>query len=108
MATGGTYDLLSAAGIPATRVKKMYEGRPNIADMITNGEIQLVLNSPQDKNDITDDSYLRKATIKAKIPYMTTLAAAMATAEGIHYVKNHKSNGLKSLQELHKEIHDKE
>ena len=107
VATGGTYDLISGAGIPVTKVKKLYEGRPNIADMITNGEIQLVLNSPRDKDDIHDDSYLRKATIKAKIPYMTTLAAAKATAEGIHYVKSHERGELKSLQELHGEIHEK-
>ncbi len=107
VATGGTYDLITSAGIEATKVKKLYEGRPNIADMITNGEIQLVLNSPRDKDDIHDDSYLRKATIKAKIPYMTTMAAAKATAEGIHYIKSHKSGELKSLQELHSEIHNK-
>ncbi len=107
VATGGTYDLISGAGIPVMKVKKLYEGRPNIADMITNGEIQLVLNSPRDKDDIHDDSYLRKATIKAKIPYMTTLAAAKATAEGIHYVKSHERGELKSLQELHGEIHEK-
>ncbi len=107
VATGGTYDLITSAGIEATKVKKLYEGRPNIADMITNGEIQLVLNSPRDKDDIHDDSYLRKATIKAKIPYMTTIAAARATAEGIHYIKSHNRGELKSLQELHSEIHDK-
>lgn len=107
VATGGTYDLITSAGIEAAKVKKLYEGRPNIADMITNGEIQLVLNSPRDKDDIHDDSYLRKATIKAKIPYMTTMAAAKATAEGIHYIKSHKSGELKSLQELHSEIHNK-
>lgn len=107
VATGGTYDLISEAGIPAARVKKLYEGRPNIADMITNGEIQLIINSPVGKNSVHDDSYLRKAAIKAKVPYMTTIAAAKASAEGIRYVKQHESGELKSLQELHKEIHDK-
>ena len=108
VATGGTYDYLTAEGVPATCVKKIYEGRPNVADMITNGEIQLVLNSPIGKNSRYDDGYLRKAAIKAKVPYMTTVAAAKATAEGIHYVKTHKSSELKSLQELHSEIHDRE
>ena len=107
VATGRTCDLIAAAGIPVTKVKKLQEGRPNIADMITNGEIQLVLNTPRDKDAFHDDSYLRKATIKAKIPYMTTMAAAKATAEGIHYVKTHEESELKSLQELHSEIHDK-
>ncbi|MDE6851516.1 MAG: carbamoyl-phosphate synthase large subunit [Lachnospiraceae bacterium] len=105
VATAGTYDILSEAGIDAVKVNKMQEGRPNIYDMITNGDIQLVINSPRDKDDINDDSYLRKAAIKAKIPYMTTVAAAKATAEGIHAVKNDASSGVKSLQSLHQEIH---
>ncbi len=107
VATGGTYDLITAAGIPATKVKKLYEGRPNVADMITNGEIQLIVNSPVGKDSVNDDSYLRKAAIKAKVPYITTIAAARATAEGIHYVKSHKGSELKSLQELHSEIREK-
>ena len=55
-----------------------------------------------------DDSYLRKAAIKAKVPYMTTMAAAKATAKGIHYVKTHGQGEVKSLQQLHSEIHDME
>ncbi len=105
VATGGTYDLIHEAGIAAVKVKKLYEGRPNILDMITNGDIQLIINSPIGKGSIHDDSYLRKAAIKAKIPYMTTIAAAKATADGIHYVKTHESSEVKSLQELHSEIH---
>ncbi|HBN57387.1 MAG TPA: carbamoyl phosphate synthase large subunit [Lachnospiraceae bacterium] len=107
LATGSTYDLIHAAGIPARKVKKLYEGRPNILDMITNGDIQLIINSPSGKDSVHDDSYLRKAAIKAKVPYMTTLAAAKATASGIHYVKEHGNSPLKSLQTLHSEIHDK-
>ncbi|MBQ2802296.1 MAG: carbamoyl-phosphate synthase large subunit [Lachnospiraceae bacterium] len=106
-ATGGTCDIINAAGIPATKVNKLSEGRPHVGDMITNGDIQLIVNSPRDKDGINDDSYLRKAAIKAKVPYFTTVAAAMATAEGIHYVKSHECSELKSLQELHSEIHDK-
>lgn len=105
VATAGTYDILTEAGIEAVRVNKMQEGRPNIYDMITNGDIQLVINSPRDKDDVNDDSYLRKAAIKAKIPYMTTIAAAKATAEGIHAVKTDASSGVKSLQNLHQEIY---
>ncbi len=107
VATGGTYDILKDAGITVTKAKKLYEGRPNIADMITNGEIQLIVNSPIGKNSVHDDSYLRKAAIKAKVPYMTTIAAAKASAEGIHYAKVHGNSEVKSLQELHSEIHDK-
>ena len=106
LATGGTYDIITAAGIPAEKVNKLYEGRPNVLDMITNGDIQLVVNSPVGKDSVHDDSYLRKAAIKAKVSYMTTIAAARAAAEGIRYVKEHGNSGLKSLQELHSEIHD--
>lgn len=107
IATGSTYDLISSSGIPAEKVKKLYEGRPNILDMITNGDIQLIINSPVGKESVHDDSYLRKAAIKAKIPYMTTIAAAKATADGIHYVKTHERSEVKSLQTLHSEITDK-
>lgn len=108
VATGNTYELIHDAGIPATRVNKLYEGRPNILDMITNGQIQLIVNSPVGKDSIHDDSYLRKAAIKGKIPYMTTIAAAKATASGIRYVKEHGRGEVHSLQSLHSEIRDKE
>lgn len=108
VATGGTCDLINAAGIPAERVNKLSEGhRPNTLDLITNGKIDLIVNSPIGKDSVNDDSYLRKAAIKGKIPYMTTIAAAKATAEGIAYLKKHGDSEVKSLQELHSEIHDK-
>ncbi|MBQ9984360.1 MAG: carbamoyl-phosphate synthase large subunit [Lachnospiraceae bacterium] len=107
VATGNTYESITEAGIPAEKVKKLYEGRPNVYDMITNGKIDLIINSPIGKGSVNDDSYLRKAAIKAKVPYMTTVAAAKATAAGIHYVKTHEENEIKSLQTLHSEITDK-
>ncbi len=108
MATKSTSMLLMAAGIPVERVNKLSEGRPNILDLLTNGKIDLVINTPIGKNSVHDDSYLRKAAIKARVPYMTTIAAAKATAHGIHYIKTDKTGSqLKSLQELHAEIRDK-
>ena len=109
LATSGTYDIITAAGVKATVVKKLHEGRPNMLDMITNGDIDLIVNSPVGKDSIYDDSYLRKAAIKGRVPYMTTIAAAKATAEGIAYVKAHKdeNNSIKSLQAWHSEITDK-
>lgn len=107
VATGNTYDLIHQAGIPAERVKKLYEGRPNVLDMITNGQIQLIVNSPVGKDSVHDDSYLRKAAIKGKVPYMTTIAAAKATAKGIRYVKDHGQGEVHSLQALHSQIRDK-
>ena len=106
IATGTTCDLLAEAGLAVEKVKKLYEGRPNILDMITNGDIQLIINSPIGKDGVHDDSYLRKAAIKAKVPYITTMAAARATAEGIHFVKEHGQGEIKSLQTLHGEIRD--
>lgn len=100
-ATGTTCDIINEAGIKAEKVKKLYEGRPNILDMMTNGDLQLVVNSPVGKDSIHDDSYLRKSAIKYKIPYITTMAAAKAAAEGIAYVNEHPDGDLRSLQEWH-------
>ena len=107
LATDNTHRILTESGIPSTRVNKLYEGRPNISDFIANGDIQLIINSPVGQDSVHDDSYLRKAAIKAKVPYMTTIAAAKATASGIHYVRTHRSSGVKSLQQLHGEITDR-
>ncbi|MGN0334962.1 MAG: carbamoyl-phosphate synthase large subunit [Lachnospiraceae bacterium] len=107
VATGNTCDLITAAGIPAEKIKKLSEGRPNTLDIITNGKVDLIINSPVGKDSVNDDSYLRKAAIKGRIPYMTTIAAAKATVDGIAYLKAHGNSAVKSLQELHSEIHDK-
>ncbi len=104
LATDGTSKVLDSAGVKNTRVNKIYEGQPNINDMIINGDIQLIVNSPVGKASAQDDSYLRKAAIKAKVPYVTTIAAAKASAEGIRYVKNHAGAEVKSLQQYHSEI----
>lgn len=108
LATSGTYAIITDAGVKAEKVKKLQEGRPNINDLITNGSIDLIVNSPSGKESAHDDSYLRKAAIKAKIPYMTTIAGARATAKGILYVQAHGDSDVKSLQELHSEINDAE
>lgn len=104
LATGTTCEVIREAGIEAEHILKLYEGRPNVLDAITNGEIDLIINSPVGKDSVNDDSYLRKAAIKGKIPYMTTIAAARATAKGIHYVKAKGNGEIKSLQQLHSEI----
>ena len=108
LATGTTFDLITESGIEATKIKKLYEGRPNILDAITNGEIDIIVNSPVGKDSVNDDSYLRKAAVKAKIPYMTTIAAAKAAIEGIAAVKKNGNGEIKSLQGLHSEIKDAE
>jgi len=103
LATTGTQKFLAENGIEAERVQKLVEGRPHIADAIRNGEIQLIVNTPKGKLSEMDDSYLRKAAINYKIPYITTTTAAKAAAIGIAAVKSGKAE-VKSLQEYHKEI----
>ena len=108
LATGSTYEKIRESGVPAERVKKLYEGRPNILDYMTNGQIQLIVNSPIGKDSIHDDSYLRKAAIKNKITYITTIAAARSAAEGIKYVRSHEVKPVRSLQEWHRMIKEQE
>ncbi len=74
---------------------------------MTNGDIDLIVNSPAGKESVHDDSYLRKAAIKNRIPYITTVAAARAAAEGIAYVKEDGKGNVRSLQEWHSMIKEK-
>ena len=104
MATGRTCDLISEAGMEAEKISKINEGRPNILDAIANRKIDLIVNTPNDKKGAVDDSYIRKAAIKNKIPYMTTMAAAKATAAGIRSMKKGEGQPVKSLQEYHASI----
>ena len=104
LATGGTYAYLKEKGIPAEQIQKMHEGRPNIADAITNKQIDLVINTPSGRQSQHDDSYIRKTAIKFRIPYITTPAAAAATVRGIE-AKRKGDSEIKSLQEYHAGIH---
>ena len=104
IATGKSYQMIKEAGIPCEKIFKIYEGRPNIADEIANGEIQLIINTPAGKTSSHDDSYIRKAAIKHRVPYITTMAAAKASAEGIKSIKENKHFGVKSLQAHHADI----
>ena len=104
-ATGRTYELITEAGIPAVKIMKNYEGgRPNVEDVIKNGEVQLIINTPIGRGAEHDDGYLRKAAIKARIPYITTVAAGKAAAEGIHEVKEKGCGNISSLQEYHDKL----
>ena len=104
VATGGTYALLTENGIKAEKLFKLQQGRPNILDAITNGEVDIVINTPDDKQGAEDDSYIRKNAIRKRVFYVTTIAGAKATLEGIRSVKNGRGNTVKSLQEFHSEI----
>jgi carbamoyl-phosphate synthase large subunit len=102
-ATNGTHQFLAEHGIESEKILKMHEGRPNIVDGIKNKEIQLVINTPSGKLSVYDDSYIRKAAIKYKIPYITTLAAAIAAAKGIAAYRQGKGS-VRSLQSYHRDI----
>ena len=104
LATSGTYDVITAAGIPAEKILKLYEGRPNIVDAITNGQIDLIINSPIGKDSMYDDSYIRMNAINKKIPYITTITAALAAAEGIDHMNKRHMGEIHSIQEWHKMI----
>jgi len=102
-ATEGTCHFLASQGIKSDFILKMHEGRPNIVDAIKNGEIQLVVNTPSGKLSQYDDSYIRKAAIQYKVPYVTTLATALACAKGIDAYRQGKT-GVRSLQSYHLDI----
>ncbi len=104
LATGTTYEKIVASGIPAEKINKMQEGRPNIVDAITNKQIQLIINTPAGPEKFFDDSYIRKSAVKHKVPYITTIAAAVASAEGIKAVKNHGQIPVNSIQAIHSTI----
>ncbi|NLY73931.1 MAG: carbamoyl-phosphate synthase large subunit [Firmicutes bacterium] len=99
-ATRGTHQFLTERNIPAELINKLQEGRPNIVDAIMNREINLIVNTPIGKHSQMDDSYIRKTAIKYKVPYITTLAAALATAKGIAAFRENPAH-VKSIQEYH-------
>ena len=103
LATGGTCDMIVNAGIPATKIFKLQQGRPNVLDAITNREVSIVINTPDDKKGSMDDSYIRKGVIKNRIPYVTTMAAAKASVAGIK-ARQKGAGEVKSLQQYHAEI----
>jgi carbamoyl-phosphate synthase large subunit len=102
-ATRGTREFLASRDIRSDLILKIHEGRPNIVDGIKNNEIDLVINTPSGKLSQYDDSYIRKAAIKYKVPYITTLAAATAAVKGIAAHRQAKS-GVKALQSYHADI----
>jgi carbamoyl-phosphate synthase large subunit len=102
-ATEGTHSFLAEHGVESETIRKVQEGRPNIIDGIKNKEIQLIVNTPSGKLSKNDDSYIRKAAIKYKVPYITTPAAAVAAAKGIAAFRRGHGQ-VKSLQSYHEDI----
>jgi len=99
-ATGGTVDFLTRHNIPADPVLKINEGRPHVADLIKNGEIDLVINTPLGAQSKADSYYIRRTALIYNIPYVTTLAAAKAVAHAILHLTE-EDLSVRSLQEYH-------
>jgi carbamoyl-phosphate synthase large subunit len=102
-ATVGTHAFLAEQGIESESILKLHEGRPNIEDAIKNGEIRLVVNTPAGKSSEFDDSYIRKAAIRYKVPYITTTTAARAAAAGIA-ARRAAHGAVRSLQSYHSSL----
>jgi carbamoyl-phosphate synthase large subunit len=100
VATAGTADVIEAAGMACDRVYKVKEGRPNVVDLIKGDRIQLIVNTPQGPDPFFDEKAIRRAAVTARIPTITTLAAARAAAEGIAALQRGEVN-VKALQQLH-------
>jgi carbamoyl-phosphate synthase large subunit len=98
VATTGTAKYLRARGIPARRVFKVHEGRPNCLDLIVNGEACLLINTPLGKHAQADDYILRAAAIRHRIPYTTTLSAASAASDAVLSLRSRRL-AVRPLQE---------
>ena len=107
LASENTAKVIADAGVEVKVVNKLKEGRPNMLDLMMNGKIDIVVNTPIGQDRMEDDSYLRKTAIKKKIPYITTIAAAKATVSGLISMNRAGIGEVKSLQELHASITDK-
>ncbi len=100
LATEGTARHLRARGVPAERVMKVYEGRPNAVDLIVSGEVQLLINTPLGKLTQQDDYTIRRAALQHRVPYTTTLSAASAACDAIIALRS-RVGEVRSLQEWH-------
>jgi carbamoylphosphate synthase large subunit/REP element-mobilizing transposase RayT len=102
IATAGTFEMLAAAKIPVTKVFKLREGRPNVLDRVKNGDINFIINTPSGKIPREDEVRIRNASLAQRIPIMTTVRAALASANGIRSLQKRKVS-VRSLQEYHAE-----
>lgn len=100
VATHGTAAILEDAGLQVERVYKVDEGRPNIVDLLKSERIQLIVNTPTGQDAIFDEQALRRAAVLARVPMITTLAAARAAVEGIESLQVGRGS-VECLQELH-------
>ncbi|TET49757.1 MAG: carbamoyl-phosphate synthase large subunit [Actinomycetota bacterium] len=99
ISTKGTGDILADSGIKADQVLKIREGRPNVIDMIKNGEIDLIINTPEGGSARSDGYYMRTAAVLHNVPSITTLSAASALLQGIYEMKNNTKIRVKAIQD---------
>jgi carbamoyl-phosphate synthase large subunit len=100
LATEGTQRYLRGRGVPAERVMKVHEGRPNAIDLIVSGEIHLLINTPLGKFTQVDDYAIRRAALVHRVPYTTTMSAASAACDAIIALRS-RTGSVRSLQEWH-------
>ncbi|MGD8322630.1 MAG: carbamoyl phosphate synthase large subunit, partial [Gemmatimonadota bacterium] len=98
LATRGTQEYLRRLGLPAERVYKVNEGRPNIVDHIVSGDVRLLINTPLGKASQYDDYAMRRAAIMYKTPYLTTMSATSAACDALIALKT-RTHSVRSLQE---------
>jgi carbamoyl-phosphate synthase large subunit len=99
--SSGTAKALSDAGVPVNSLLKLSEGRPNVVDLLKNKEIGLVINTPAGPMARADEVKIRTTALYAKVPVMTTIAAAQASVQGIRsQIRN--GIGVKALQDYHR------
>jgi carbamoyl-phosphate synthase large subunit len=98
LATSGTNEVLAKKDIPSTRLNKLAEGRPNIRDLIKNGQVHLIINTPTKKGPSTDEGKIRAMAVLNKVPIVTTIAGAMAVAKAIAELQK-GDWGVRPLQE---------
>ena len=102
VATRGTAAAIKQADIPVAAVNKVAEGRPNVVDLLKNGEVGLVINSVQERrNAITDSRAIRTQALANRVTYYTTIAGAWAAVEGMHYLRHGRGLQVYALQDLH-------
>jgi carbamoyl-phosphate synthase large subunit len=103
VATEGTANALEGAGLTVERVFKVKEGRPNVVDLIKGDRIQLIVNTPRGQDTFFDEKAIRRAAVLARIPTITTIAAAQAAADGIAAMQRNRTT-VYALQQLHTAI----
>jgi carbamoyl-phosphate synthase large subunit len=102
LATEGTARYLNGRGIPAERVLKVHEGRPNPSDLIVSGEVQLLINTPLGKLTQRDDYYIRRTALQHRVPYTTTMSAASAACDAVLALRSRRGT-VRCLQEWYQQ-----